>query len=119
MIGRHEGDPKWVVPGGGEVDEPRRLEHDPKVEPADVEVAAGDALVGDDYRVQILDVHGFPSVKVGPHMYGDSFRNEYLINFSKYLGLAAEKVTAKSGWATLSEQNAEPDNDESDAHECA
>jgi hypothetical protein len=52
-------------------------------------------------------------------MYGDSFRNEYLINFSKYLGLAAEKVTAKSGWATLSEQNAEPDNDESDAHECA
>ena len=57
MIGSHEGDTKCVVPSGSEIDEPRRFEDDLEAEPPKVEVAALDAFVRHDYRVQILDVH--------------------------------------------------------------
>jgi len=57
VIRRHEGDPKWVLPRGGEIHEPRRLEYDVETKPPDVEVSAFDMFIRHDYRVQILDVH--------------------------------------------------------------
>ena len=56
MIRSHEGDAECMVPSGSEIDEPRRLKSDLEAEPADVEVAAFGALVGYDYRVQVLDL---------------------------------------------------------------
>jgi hypothetical protein len=61
VIRRHEGDPKGVLPRGGEIDEPRRLEYDVEAKPPDVEVSAFDMSIRHDYRVQILDVHVWSS----------------------------------------------------------
>jgi len=68
MIWSHEGDTKSVVPGGSEIDEPRRFEYDLEAEPSNVEVPAFDAFVRHDYRVQILEVHvgSSPRSLVGP-----------------------------------------------------
>jgi hypothetical protein len=46
-----------TVSSGGKIDKPGGLEYDAKVEPADVEVSAFNALVRHDDRVKVLNVH--------------------------------------------------------------
>jgi hypothetical protein len=60
MVRGHEGDAGRPVVGR-EVDDPARLEADREAEAADVEVAAGGQLVGDDDRVAVDEAHaGLP-----------------------------------------------------------
>ena len=91
----HERHHRTLLVGRPEQEEPARLEHDLQLEPATVELATPDDVLGDDDGIAILDLHHTVSIQVlGFHIAASSTDHRWIAQPSS----TNQSTAASTNW---------------------